>query len=92
VAEYLIRQPAPRPKPAVRVCVPEGKGRTMTDLHNLDLSDIPEEQLTPAQREELERRFLEFLSAMRGSITGRKKAARRKAVTKWDPSQHGRKH
>ena len=64
----------------------------MTDLHNLDLSDIPEEQLTPAQRKELERRFFEFLSAMRGTIPGRKKAVRRKAVTKWDPLLHGRKH
>ena len=64
----------------------------MTDLTNLDLSDIPEDQLTPAQRKELERRFLEFLTAVRGSITGGKKAPRRKTVTKWDPALHGRKH
>ena len=64
----------------------------MTDLHNLDLSDIPEEKLTPAQREELERRFFAFLSAMQGSIKGRKKAVPRKVVTKWDPALHGRKH
>ena len=64
----------------------------MEDLRERDLSDIPDHQLSAAERRELERRFVEFLSAMRSRIKGGKLARKRRQVVKWDPARHGRKH
>ena len=64
----------------------------MSDLQDRDLSDIPDHKLSAEERSELERRFFDFLSAVRGSILGRKAPAKPKRVEKWDPALHGRKH
>lgn len=64
----------------------------MEDLRNADLSDIPDHQLSAAERKELERRFVEFLSAMRSRIKGGKLALKKRRAVKWDPAKQGRHH
>ena len=65
----------------------------MSDLQDRDLSDIPDHKLSASERKELERRFFDFLKAVRGSIVGRKAAPKaKKPVEKWNPALHGKKH
>ncbi len=61
----------------------------MDDIRNRDLSGIPDEDLSPAEKRELQRRFNEFLTAIGGTL---KKAKPKKKAVKWDPAVHGRKH
>ena len=63
----------------------------MDDLHNRDLSEIPEEDLSPAERRELKRRFQEFINAVGGNFKT-ERTTPKKRVTKWNPETHGRKH
>ena len=64
----------------------------MDDLSNRDLSQVPDEELTQAERNELRRRLDAFVKVMRNRVfEGRKVAPRPKSVAKWDPTQYGRK-
>jgi hypothetical protein len=56
----------------------------MDDLSNRDLSQVPDEKLTPAERQELKRRLDAFVAV-------RRVPPRPKTVTKWDPLRHGGK-
>ncbi len=64
----------------------------MDDLSNRDLSQVPDEELTPAEREELKRRLDSFVDVIRKRvIDGRRPAPKPKGVTKWDPTTPGGK-
>ena len=65
----------------------------MDDLSQRDFSQRQIEDLTQAERQELRRRFEEFVAAMRGGPKpGAEPEPPAKPVTKWDPALHGRKH
>jgi len=59
------------------------------DLSNRDLSQVPDEELTPAERQELKRRLDAFVEMMRDKIFARDPAPKPKTVTKWDPLSQG---
>jgi hypothetical protein len=64
----------------------------MDDLSNRDLSQVPDEELTPAEREELKRRLDFFVDAVRKRvIDGRRDAPEAKSVTKREPAGQGGK-
>ena len=53
--------------------LPGGPGRRgdrsdMDDLSNRDLSQVPDEELTPAERQELKRRLDAFIAVMRDKV------------------------
>ena len=58
----------------------------MSGLHNVDLSDIPDQDLTPDQKDEPQRRFNyffgPFMKAMLDQIEGKPKKVR-----KWVPGE-----
>jgi hypothetical protein len=57
----------------------------MDDLSNRDLSQVPDEDLTPAERAELKRRLDSFVDVMRRQVfDGRRVAPRARAATKPD--------
>lgn len=58
----------------------------MDDLSNRDLSQVPDEELSLAERKELRRRLDAFVSAMRNRVfEGRTVEARPKSISKWNP-------
>ncbi len=62
----------------------------MDDLSNRDLSQVPEEDLTPAEREELKRRLDSFVDAVRKRvIDGDRDAPKAKGVTKRESADQG---
>jgi hypothetical protein len=63
----------------------------MDDLSNRDLSQVPDEKLTPAERQELKRRLDAFVAVVRDKVFRRRVPPRPKTVTKWDPLRHGGK-
>lgn len=56
----------------------------MNDLRHSDLSRIRDEDLTPAQRKEIERRFHAFARAL-ARVKSPAPQAAKKNVTKWAP-------
>ncbi|MFQ5776299.1 MAG: hypothetical protein ACE5GS_17410 [Kiloniellaceae bacterium] len=65
----------------------------MDDLSQRDLSDVPDEDLTPEERRELQRRFNEFLEQLQerreyDSATG----PRPRRIMRWDPAILSRQH
>ena len=65
----------------------------MDDIRQRDLSDIPEGELTPAERHEIRRRFEEFVQALgHAARSGSAAKSKKKKVLKWDPAVHGRCH
>ena len=65
----------------------------MDDIRQRDFSDIPEGDLTPAERHEIRRRFEEFVQALgHAARSGKGAKQKKKKVLKWDPAVHGRKH
>jgi hypothetical protein len=64
----------------------------MDDLNNRDLSQVPDEELSLAERQELRRRLDAFVAAMRNRVfAGRTLAARPKSIAKWDPTKQAHK-
>jgi hypothetical protein len=66
----------------------------MDDIRHRDLSAIPESEMTAEERQELKRRFEEFVGLMRrpsvaGSIG---KPASQKKARRWDPASMGKRH
>ena len=62
----------------------------MDDLSNRDLSQVPDEDLTPAEREELKRRLDSFVEVMRRRVfDGRRVTPKAKTVRTWDPAGQG---
>jgi hypothetical protein len=59
----------------------------MNELSQSDLSRIRDEDLTPEQRKEIERRFHAFARALT-RVKSAPPAAPKKAVTKWAPKPH----
>lgn len=65
----------------------------MTDLSDRDLSRIPDSELTPEEREELQRRLNEFLARLRvrhGKAEPVEPKAKR--IQRWDPATVARRH
>lgn len=65
----------------------------MDDIRHRDLSEIPESEMTVEERQELKRRFEEFVGLVRrpavaGSLG---KAPSQKATKRWDPATMGRR-
>ena len=64
----------------------------MDDLKNRDLSQVPEDELTPAEREELKRRLDSFVDVIRKRvINGRRIAPQPETLTDQDPADQGGK-
>jgi len=64
----------------------------MEDLQHRDLSTVPDEAMSPVERRELRRRFVEFIGAMQRRKLGLKAPPeKKKQVVKWDPLIHGAK-
>ena len=61
----------------------------MDDLSNRDLSQVPADELTPAEREELKRRLDAFVAVMWNKVFTPGPAPGPKTVAKWDPHGHG---
>jgi len=62
----------------------------MDDLSNRDLSQVPDEDLTPAEREELKRRLDSFVDAVhKRVIDGKRAAPKSKTITNPDPAGRG---
>ena len=60
----------------------------MTKLRNVDLSDVPDEDLTPEQKSELTRRFKAFFGPALKARTKTKKVkspSPEKKIRKWQP-------
>lgn len=58
----------------------------MSDLDQRDLSTVPEEEMTPEERDEVRRRLDDFLDRMRDSALKPKKAVQKpKRITAWSP-------
>mgnify|MGYP001049820676 CR=1 FL=1 len=58
----------------------------MSDLRHADLSNRRDDELTPAEREELQRRFREFTKAVKEAALMRPVApAKPKKISKWLP-------
>ena len=69
---------------------------TESDLRQADFSDRPVSELSDQERQELNRRFKEFVKAMKGQLPGddgADQAKPKKTVKKWNPvsSQKGSK-
>ncbi len=63
------------------------------DLSQRDLTDVAENDLTTAERHELERRFNDFVTGLR-ERAGMKTAAKKKPkrYASWDPAALSRRH
>lgn len=60
----------------------------MTDLREADLSGRPDKDMTPEERQELQRRFTVFTTALKEQDLGRHAASpapKRKTIRKWTP-------
>lgn len=58
----------------------------MDDLSTRDLSQVPDEELSLAERQELRRRLDAFVAAMRNRVfEGRTVEPRPKSISKWNP-------
>lgn len=65
----------------------------MDDLSQRDLSDIPDEDLSPDERRELQRRFADFVGLLRARAgKGAKGPAKPKRIMQWDPVALSRRH
>lgn len=65
----------------------------MDDLSERDLSEVADEDLTPEERAELQRRLDDFVDRLRARH-GRKRAkkAKPKRIMRWDPVALTRRH
>ena len=64
----------------------------MDDLSNRDLSQVADEELSLAERQELRRRLDAFVAAMRRRVfDGRTVEPRPKSISKWNPMGNDRK-
>ena len=64
----------------------------MDDLSNRDLSQVPDEELSPSERQELRRRLDAFVAAMQNRVfEGPTVEARPKSISAWNPVQIDRK-
>lgn len=62
----------------------------MDDLSNRDLSQVPDEDLTPEEREELKRRLDSFVDAVQKRvIDGRRAVDKAKGATKRELADQG---
>ncbi len=59
----------------------------MNDLRNVDLSHIPDENLTPEQKKELQHRFDKLFRGNAGTKKRAQGPAKPKKVRKWVPGQ-----
>lgn len=65
----------------------------MDDLSQRDLSDIPDEDLSPDERRELQRRLEDFVGLLRARAgKGAKAPAKPKRIMQWDPVALSRRH
>jgi hypothetical protein len=67
----------------------------MDDLSQRDLSQIPDEELSPEERHELKRRFDDLVDRLRervGMGPAKKPKKKPKRVARWDPSATPRRH
>jgi len=63
------------------------------DISQRDLSDIPDEKLSPEEREELLRRFDDFVGRLHARAGKTAKApAKAKRIMRWDPVTLSRRH
>lgn len=65
----------------------------MDNLNNRDLSHVADEDLTPEERQELDRRLEAFVDRM--NLRRPEKAlekAKPKRITRWDPATIARRH
>jgi hypothetical protein len=59
----------------------------MSDLRHVDLSSRPDSELTPGEREELQRRFRDFTQAVKEAALMRPaEPVKPKKITKWMPA------
>jgi len=64
----------------------------MDDLSNRDLSQVPDEELSLAERQELRRRLDAFVAAMRNRVfEGQTVEPRPKSISRWNPMRIGPK-
>ena len=65
----------------------------MDDIRLRDLSRVPESQLTREEREELRRRYNEFVGRLRkeGSLPPSKPVKKNPNVEPWDPRKSARR-
>ncbi len=64
----------------------------MSDLKQRDLSNIPESELTQEERQELRRRFEEFVGILRRKSGAPAVEPRAKRIQRWDPAAIARRH
>ena len=67
----------------------------MDDLSQRDLSQIPDEELSPEERRELKRRFDDLVDRLReraGMGPAKKPKKEPKRVAHWDPTAISRRH
>ena len=71
----------------------------MDDLSERDLSGVPDEDLTPEERQELQRRIDEFVERMQfcrlekpGKAVKPKTAPKAKRLMSWNPPSIARRH
>ena len=64
----------------------------MDDLSNRDLSQVPDEELSLSERQELRRRLDAFVAAMQNRVfEGPAVEAKPKAISEWNPPRIDRK-
>lgn len=65
----------------------------MDDIRHRDLSQIPEDEMSPEERRELKRRFEEFVGLMRRSSSPNALAVKppKKKLQRWDPTSMGKR-
>ena len=74
-------------RPALGGIVPED------DLSQRDLSQIADEDLTPAERHELQRRLHDFVTRLRERAGSKVRAKQKpKRISRWDPKTISRRH
>ena len=59
----------------------------MSDLRNADLSEIPDQDLTPDQKDELLRRFNNFFGPLMKDKLDQADGKPKKKVRKWTPGK-----
>ena len=67
----------------------------MDDLTQRDLSQIPDEELSPEERRELKRRFDDFVDRLReraGRAPAKKAKTKAKRITRWKLPAGPRRH
>ncbi|WP_119460185.1 hypothetical protein [Rhodospirillaceae bacterium SYSU D60014] len=67
----------------------------MTDLREADFSGRPDEDMTPEERQELQRRFTAFTTALKEQDLRRQAGPPapkpKKTISKWDPLTAGKR-